>query len=103
MDRVVGATVSHHVAKRWGYAGLPEDTIHIDMTGTAGQTFGGFLAHGITLSLTGDTNDYCGKGLSGGKIVVKPPQYDPSYIPEENIIIGNVAFYGATRYEFRMK
>jgi glutamate synthase (NADPH/NADH) large chain len=76
-------------------AGLPEDTIHFKFNGTAGQSFGAFNTNGLTLELEGDANDYFGKGLSGARLVVYPPA-TASYVPEENIIIGNVAFYGAT-------
>jgi glutamate synthase (NADPH/NADH) large chain len=92
--RVVGAMLSGEVAKRYGYAGLPDDTIYIKLKGTAGQSFGAFLAHGITLELEGEGNDYVGKGLSGGRIVVYPPANCP-IVPEQNIIVGNVVLYGA--------
>jgi glutamate synthase domain-containing protein 3 len=82
------------VAKRYGHDGLPEDTIHIRLAGSAGQSFGAFLAKGVTLDLVGDTNDYCGKGLSGGRICVQPsPKFAGD--PVENIITGNVVLYGA--------
>ncbi len=74
VDRTVGAMLSGEVAKRHGHAGLPEDTISVKFTGTAGQSFGAFLARGVSIELTGDANDYVGKGLSGGRIVVKPPK-----------------------------
>jgi glutamate synthase domain-containing protein 3 len=83
-------------------AGLPEDTIQIDFIGTAGQSFGAFLAHGITFNLEGDTNDYVGKGLSGGKIIVVP-QEDSIFVPEENIIVGNVILYGAISGEMYIR
>uniref|UniRef100_A0A451B7A7 Glutamate synthase [NADPH] large chain n=1 Tax=Candidatus Kentrum sp. MB TaxID=2138164 RepID=A0A451B7A7_9GAMM len=95
INRTVGAMLSGEVAKRYGHAGLPENTIHILALGTGGQSFGAFLAHGITLRLFGETNDYVGKGLAGGKIIVAPPIKSP-IIPEENIIIGNTVLYGAT-------
>jgi len=82
------------VARRHGHAGLPEDTITVRFTGTAGQSFGAFLARGVALELVGDGNDYVGKGLSGGRIVVKPPQGVPRE-PSENIIVGNTVLYGA--------
>jgi len=82
------------VARRHGHAGLPDDTIHVSLTGTAGQSFGAFLAKGVTLELTGEANDYVGKGLSGGRIVVKPASTFRG-TPEENIIIGNTVLYGA--------
>ena len=95
-NRTVGAMLSGRIAKAYGEDGLPPDTIRINFTGSAGQSFGAFLAPGVSLHLEGDTNDYMGKGMSGGMIVVKPHP-ESTYIPEENIIIGNVAMYGATR------
>jgi glutamate synthase (NADPH/NADH) large chain len=83
------------VTRRYGVTGLPEDTIRLRFQGSAGQSFGAFIPKGITLVLEGDSNDYIGKGLSGGKIIVYPPE-GSTFVPEENIIIGNVAFYGAT-------
>ena len=94
-NRTVGAMLSGQVAKRYGEDGLPDDTIAINFQGSAGQSFGAFLARGIALNLAGDSNDYMGKGMSGGRIVVKPHP-DSRFAPEENIIIGNVAMYGAT-------
>ena len=94
-DRTVGTILSNEVTKKYRAAGLPEDTIHFQFEGTAGQSFGAFNTSGITLELSGDANDYFGKGLSGAKLIVYPPA-SASYVPEENIIIGNVAFYGAT-------
>jgi glutamate synthase (NADPH/NADH) large chain len=93
-NRTVGAMLSGEVARRYGHAGLPEDTIHVKFKGTAGQTFGGWLAHGITFELEGDANDYVGKGLCGGRIVVHPAK-DCPIVPEENIIVGNTVMYGA--------
>jgi glutamate synthase (NADPH/NADH) large chain len=93
-NRTVGAMLSGEVARRYGHAGLPEDTIHVKFKGTAGQTFGGWLAHGITFELEGDANDYVGKGLCGGRVVVYPAK-DCPIVPEENIIIGNTVMYGA--------
>jgi glutamate synthase (NADPH/NADH) large chain len=93
--RTVGAMLSHHIAKQWGAEGLPEGTIHIKLDGSAGQSFGAFLAHGVTLELEGDANDYVGKGLSGGRIIVYPPTQS-TFVPEENVLIGNVVLYGAT-------
>jgi glutamate synthase (ferredoxin) len=93
--RVVGTMTGSEVTRRHGAAGLPEDTIQLHFKGSAGQSFGAFIPCGMTLVLEGDSNDYVGKGLSGGKIVVHPPR-DATFVPEENIIIGNVAFYGAT-------
>jgi len=95
IHRTVGAMLSGEAAKRYGDEGLPEDTIEINMNGVAGQSFGCFLYRGITLSLTGAANDYCGKGLSGGKLIVKVPD-NVSFDPAKNIIIGNTCFYGAT-------
>ncbi|HKQ46230.1 MAG TPA: glutamate synthase large subunit [Rhizomicrobium sp.] len=94
VDRTVGAMLSGEVAKRHGHAGLPEDTISVKFTGTAGQSFGAFLARGVSIELTGDANDYVGKGLSGGRIVVKPPK-GLNREPAENIIVGNTVLYGA--------
>jgi glutamate synthase (NADPH/NADH) large chain len=97
-NRSVGAMLSHEVAKRYGHAGLPDNTIKIRLKGTAGQSFGAFLAHGITLELSGEGNDYVGKGLCGGRIVVMPPP-EASIAPEDNIIVGNTVLYGATSGE----
>ena len=97
-NRVTGTMLGSEVTRRYGAAGLPDDTIHLHFQGSAGQSFGAFMPHGITLELEGDANDYVGKGLSGGKIIVRPPE-DSTFVPEENIIIGNVAFYGATSGE----
>ena len=94
--RAVGATLSHHISKAHGLEGLPEDTIRVDFDGVAGQSFGAFLKHGVTMSLTGSGNDYVGKGLSGGKLIIETPNNAP-YEPEENIVTGNVALYGATQ------
>jgi glutamate synthase (NADPH/NADH) large chain len=94
INRTVGTMLSHEVAKRYGHEGLAEDTIRVRFAGSAGQSFGAFLAHGVTLDLIGDTNDYCGKGLSGGRISVQPsPKFRGE--PTENIITGNVVLYGA--------
>ncbi len=94
INRTVGTMLSHEIAKRYGHEGLPDDTIHIRFAGSAGQSFGAFLAKGVTLDLVGDTNDYCGKGLSGGRISVQPsPKFRGE--PTENIITGNVVLYGA--------
>jgi glutamate synthase (NADPH/NADH) large chain len=94
INRTAGTMLSHEIAKRYGHEGLPEDTIHIRLAGSAGQSFGAFLAKGVTLDLVGDTNDYCGKGLSGGRISVQPsPKFRGE--PSENIITGNVVLYGA--------
>ncbi len=95
VDRAVGAMISNAVAGRYGHAGLPEDTIKINFHGTAGQSFGAFLPHGVTFNLVGEANDYVGKSLSGGRIVIKPSE-KIKYKPEENIAAGNVLLYGAT-------
>jgi glutamate synthase domain-containing protein 3 len=94
INRTVGTMLSGEIAKRYGHAGLPDDTIRVRLAGTAGQSFGAFLAHGVTLDVIGDTNDYCGKGLCGGRITVQP---SPKFRGEstQNIITGNVALYGA--------
>ncbi|HEX8964155.1 MAG TPA: glutamate synthase-related protein, partial [Rhodocyclaceae bacterium] len=97
-NRTVGTILSNEVAKRYGHAGLPDETIHVKLAGTAGQSFGAFLAHGITLELTGEANDYVGKGLSGGRIIVKPPKEFKGK-PTENIIVGNTVLYGAIEGE----
>jgi glutamate synthase (ferredoxin) len=94
-NRVVGTMVGSEVTRRHGPEGLPEDTIRLHFQGSAGQSFGAFVPRGVTLVLEGDSNDYIGKGLSGGKIVVLPPA-GATFVPEENVIVGNVAFYGAT-------
>src|SRR5690349_2837406 len=86
-NRTVGAMLSGEVASRHGHAGLPEDTIHVNFKGTAGQSFGAWLAHGVTFELEGDANDYVGKGLSGGRLVIYPPRESP-LAPEDNIIVG---------------
>lgn len=96
--RVVGTILGSEITRKYGAKGLPEDTIQLDFSGSAGQSFGAFVPKGVTLTLTGDANDYLGKGLSGGKIVVTPP-VESTFHPEENILIGNVAFYGATSGE----
>ncbi len=98
VHRTVGAMLSHHIAKRYGDEGLPTDTIRIAFTGTAGQSFGAFLAKGVTLTLEGESNDYLGKGLSGGRIIVYPPK-GSTFVPEETILIGNTVLYGATSGE----
>ncbi len=95
VNRTVGAMLGHEVSKRHGLEGLPDNTIRIRFTGSAGQSFGAFVPHGITLTLVGDSNDYTGKGLSGGRLVVYPHR-DSTFKPSENIIIGNVTLYGAT-------
>jgi glutamate synthase (NADPH/NADH) large chain len=94
-DRTVGTMLSGEVSRRYGEDGLPDNTINITFNGSAGQSFGAFLAHGVTLRLNGDANDYFGKGLSGGRLIVVPPQ-GSTFAAEENIIIGNTVLYGAT-------
>ncbi|HEU0218887.1 MAG TPA: glutamate synthase large subunit, partial [Stellaceae bacterium] len=91
-DRTAGAMLSGEIAQRYGHAGLPDDTIYVKLTGTAGQSFGAFLARGVTLELEGEGNDYVGKGLSGGRIIVRPPA-DAGIVPEESIIVGNTVLY----------
>jgi glutamate synthase (NADPH/NADH) large chain len=98
VNRTVGAMLSGEVARKYGHAGLPEDTISVSLTGTAGQSFGAFLAHGVSLYLTGDGNDYVGKGLSGGRVVVRQPA-NAKRNPMENIIVGNTVLYGAVAGE----
>ncbi|CAA2988747.1 Glutamate synthase [NADH], amyloplastic [Olea europaea subsp. europaea] len=98
INRAVGTMLSHEVSKRYHLSGLPHDTIHVKLRGSAGQSLGAFLCPGITLELEGDSNDYVGKGLSGGKIIVYPPK-GSNFDPKENIVIGNVALYGATNGE----
>jgi glutamate synthase (NADPH/NADH) large chain len=97
-DRAVGAMLSYEVSKRFGGQGLPENFVTVDFSGSAGQSFGAFLARGITFRLGGDANDYLGKGLSGGRIVVSPPA-GSSFKTNENIIVGNTVLYGATSGE----
>ena len=94
-NRTVGAMLSGQVAKRYGEEGLPPETIQIHFTGSAGQSFGAFLAKGVSFHLDGDANDYVGKGIGGGRLVIRPHP-EATFVPEENIIIGNVAMYGAT-------
>jgi glutamate synthase (NADPH/NADH) large chain len=94
VNRAVGGMLSGEVAKRYGHDGLPDGTIHVRMTGTAGQSFGAWLAHGITFELDGEANDYVGKGLSGGRIIIRPPG-ESGIVPEESIIVGNTVLYGA--------
>ena len=94
INRTVGTMLSSEIARKYGLAGLPEDTIQIHFRGSAGQSFGAFLSRGITFTLEGDSNDYVGKGLSGGKLIVYPPK-EATFVPEENILIGNVVLYGA--------
>ena len=97
-NRTVGTILSHHIAKKYGQTGLPTNTIHVKFRGSAGQSFGAFLARGVTLEIEGDANDYVGKGLSGGRIAIYPDRY-AGFKPQDNIIIGNVCLYGATMGE----
>ncbi len=97
-DRTIGTILSNEISKKYQSKGLPEDSIHFKFTGTAGQSFGAFNTNGVTLELEGDANDYFGKGLSGARLIIYPSQ-NAGFVPEENIIIGNVAFYGGTSGE----
>jgi glutamate synthase (NADPH) large chain len=97
-DRTTGAMLSGEIAKRYGHEGLPHDTVTVKFKGTAGQSFGAFLARGVSFELDGDANDYVGKGLSGGRIVVRPPA-EASIVPEQSIIVGNTVLYGAIEGE----
>lgn len=97
-DRVCGTILSSEITKKYGAEGLPEDTINLSFSGSAGQSFGAFQTHGVTMRLEGDSNDYIGKGLSGGKIIVVPPK-NAKFDADKNVIIGNVAFYGAVSGE----
>jgi glutamate synthase domain-containing protein 3 len=97
-NRVVGTILGSEVTRRYGAAGLPPDTIQLTFQGSAGQSFGAFVPRGVTLTLEGDANDYIGKGLSGGRIVVYPPR-GSTFVPEQNMVVGNVALYGATSGE----
>jgi glutamate synthase (NADPH/NADH) large chain len=97
-DRATGAMLSGEVAKRYGHEGLRDETIHVKFTGTAGQSFGAWLARGVSFELEGDANDYVGKGLSGGRIVVRPAP-DAGIVPEESIVVGNTVLYGAIEGE----
>src|SRR5271166_3444265 len=98
VHRTVGAMLSGEIARRYGSAGLPDDTIRFEFAGSAGQSFGAFLAKGVSLTLEGDANDYVGKGLSGGHLIVYPPRRS-TFQPEENMLVGNVVLYGATSGE----
>ena len=101
-DRAVGAMLSYEVSKRYGEEGLPDDAITVNLTGSAGQSLGAFLAKGITIDLTGDANDYVAKMLSGGKVIVKPPRAS-TFAPEDNVVAGNVIGYGATGGELYLR
>ena len=98
VHRTVGAMLGGEIARRYGSPGLPDGTIHFKFTGSAGQSFGAFVPNGVTLELEGDSNDYLGKGLSGGRIIAYPPKTS-SFLPEESILVGNVVLYGATSGE----
>jgi len=98
VHRTVGAMLGGEIARRFGSAGLPDETIHYRFQGSAGQSFGAFVPNGVTLELEGDSNDYLGKGLSGGRIIAYPPKTS-SFLPEESILVGNVVLYGATAGE----
>jgi glutamate synthase (NADPH/NADH) large chain len=102
VNRTVGTMLGHEVTKRWGGEGLPDDTIDVTFTGSAGQSFGAFVPKGITLRLFGDANDYTGKGLSGGRIIVRPVE-GAQFDAERNIIAGNVLLYGATGGEMFLR
>ena len=102
VNRTVGTLLGHEVTKVWKGAGLPDDTIRIEFTGSAGQSFGAFVPAGITMSLVGDTNDYLGKGLSGGRLIVRPPESSP-FVAEDQVIAGNVIAYGATGGEIYLR
>ncbi|MEU6642455.1 glutamate synthase large subunit [Saccharomonospora sp. NPDC046836] len=102
VNRTVGTMLGSEVTKRWGGEGLPDDTVDITFTGTAGQSFGAFIPRGVTLRLVGDGNDYVGKGLSGGRIVIRPPA-EARFVAEEQIIAGNVIGYGATSGEIFLR
>jgi glutamate synthase domain-containing protein 2/glutamate synthase domain-containing protein 1/glutamate synthase domain-containing protein 3 len=98
VHRTVGAMLGGEIARRYGSTGLPEETIHFKFNGSAGQSFGAFVPNGVTLELEGDSNDYLGKGLSGGRIIAYPPKTS-RFLPEESILVGNVVLYGATTGE----
>ena len=95
VNRTFGTLLSGRIAEKYGFAGLPEDTIKINARGTAGQSFGAWVAHGVTIELAGEANDYVGKGLSGGKLVIYPPPECKIEKAEDNIIVGNTVLYGA--------
>jgi glutamate synthase domain-containing protein 2/glutamate synthase domain-containing protein 1/glutamate synthase domain-containing protein 3 len=102
VNRTVGAMLSNRIAQKYGQAGLPDGTIHFKFNGSAGQSFGAFLSRGVTMELEGDGNDYCGKGLSGGRVIIYPPRVS-SFKAEENIIAGNVIGYGAIEGEIYLR
>ena len=98
VNRTVGTMLGSELTRRWGSDGLPDDTIQVNFTGSTGQSFGAFVPRGMTLTIEGDANDYWGKGLSGGRLIIYPPRMS-TFVPHENILIGNVALYGATSGE----
>jgi glutamate synthase (ferredoxin) len=98
VNRVVGTITGSEITRKWGAAGLPADTIQVRFRGSAGQSFGAFMPNGMSFTLEGDANDYVGKGLSGGRLVVLPSS-EATFVPEQNMIVGNVALYGATSGE----
>ncbi len=102
VNRTVGTMLGSEVTRRYGAAGLPDNTIHIALTGSAGQSVGAFLPPGVTLELEGDANDYVGKGLSGGRIIVRPPD-DVLFMAEDNVIAGNTLLFGATSGELYLR
>ena len=102
VNRTVGTLLGSEVTRRYGAQGLPDDTIHVTLTGSAGQSIGAFLPPGITLELIGDANDYVGKGLSGGRVIVRPPD-DVLFLPEDNVIAGNTLLFGATSGEVYLR
>ena len=102
VNRTVGTLLGHEVTKRWGGAGLPDNTIDITLTGSAGQSFGAFVPAGIQMRLVGDANDYLGKGLSGGRLIVHPHPFS-TFVAEDNVIAGNVIAYGATGGEIFLR
>jgi glutamate synthase (NADPH/NADH) large chain len=102
VNRTVGTMLGHHLTKTWGGEGLPDDTIMVNFEGSAGNSFGAFVPSGITLRLAGDANDYVGKGLSGGRIIVRPPEDSP-FVAEDQVIAGNVILYGATDGELFLR
>jgi glutamate synthase (NADPH/NADH) large chain/glutamate synthase (ferredoxin) len=102
VNRTIGTLLGSEVTRRYGAAGLPDNTIHVTLTGSAGQSIGAFLPAGITLELVGDANDYVGKGLSGGRVIVRPPD-DVLFLPEDNVIAGNTLLFGATSGELYLR
>jgi len=102
VNRTVGTLLGSEVTRRYGSQGLPDDTIHVLLTGSAGQSLGAFLPPGVTVELVGDANDYVGKGLSGGRVIVRPPD-DVLFLPEDNVIAGNTLLYGATSGEVYLR